>query len=819
MGETAGSIAVTAIINSTREFDREYDYLIPEGLRDRVVPGVRVAVPFGRGNTSREAYVLRIKDTSNAENLKEIKKLLDKDPILDNAMLRLGDWMRRRYICTYSDALKCMTPAGIGLKSKKTARLTGKYDESLKETERAVVEFLRDMGGEGIVEELKKLTGLENISAALSKLYKRGLIEYHEVYTSQVSEKTVRVASLAKLPEETRQIIESNRIRSIQQIRVLEILLDNEYVSTADLSRFAGVSSAVLNTLRKNGYLQFSEIEVRRDPVSLSEISPASSMNLTDEQSIVLEGLLGRIETDTFSEALLHGITGSGKTEVYMQLIERLVLKKKQAIVLVPEISLTPQMINRFRSRFGDRVAVIHSKLSVGEKFDQWRKIREGSVDVAVGARSAVFAPFKKLGAIIVDEEHESSYKSEMTPKYDAREVARQRCRQYKALLLLGTATPSVTTYYKALKNPSDCYNMLKRPKNVMLPNVNVADMRKEMEDGNRTIFSRQLSAEIEKNILNREQTILLLNRRGYSSFVLCRSCGHTMKCRNCDLSLTYHSHDTRLICHHCGYTVKLPSVCPSCGSRQIRFFGTGTQKVEEEIRKQFPNVTLLRMDTDTTSGKNAHEQILKKFEEEKVDILLGTQMIAKGLDYPNVTLVGVLAADAILNLDDYRAAERTFQLITQVSGRAGRGELPGRVVIQTYNTDAYSITHACRNDYEGFYRQEIMIRQQMGYPPFTRIATVILSGVNDEAAEKKAQEVRKLITEKINDTDGFYINGPCRTPVPRINGEYRWRIIIKSKSLTKLVELLTYISDNFPKLSDRRGVRLAADIDPISMM
>ena len=819
MGEMAGSIAVTAIINSTREFDREYDYLIPEELKGRVVSGVRVAVPFGRSNSSREAYVLKVKDSSDADNLKEIKKVLDKEPVLDESMLILGEWMKRRYICTYSDALKSMTPAGIGLKSRKRARLTGKSDESLNTAENEILDFLRNMGGECDLTEIKKLTDVKSVSAILNKLHKKALIEYHEVYTSQVSEKMVRVASLAGPADEIREIIESNKLRSIQQIRVLEILFDNEYVSTADLSRFAGVSPGVLSTLQKNGYIQFSEIEVKRDPVSLSEIVPTVAMEPTEEQQHILEGLFGKIEAGEFSEALLHGITGSGKTEVYMQLIERLISNKKQAIVLVPEISLTPQMINRFRSRFGDRVAVIHSRLSIGEKFDQWKKIREGSVDVAVGARSAVFAPFKKLGAIVVDEEHESSYKSEMTPKYDAREIARQRCKQHNALLLLGTATPSVTTYYRALKNPSGLYYMLKRPKNVLLPQINIVDMRKELEQGNRSIFSSRLSAEIIKNIENKEQTILLLNRRGYSSFVLCRGCGHAIKCRSCDLTLTYHSHDTRLICHHCGYTVKMPSVCPSCGGKQIKFFGTGTQKVEDEIRKKFPEATMLRMDTDTTTAKDSHERILNKFEDENVNILFGTQMIAKGLDYPNVTLVGVLAADGILNLDDYRAAERTFQLVTQVSGRAGRGELPGRVVIQTYNTDAYSITSACRNDYEGFYRQEIKIRQQMGYPPFTRIATAILSGVNDNSVRLRAQEIKDMISERISGAEGFYINGPCRAPIQRIKGEYRWRLIIKCANLPKLVELLTEVSDRFPKLSGNRGVRLSVDIDPVSMI
>ncbi|MDD4495072.1 MAG: primosomal protein N' [Eubacteriales bacterium] len=742
-------IAVTVILNSTREFDREYDYAIPDNLIGKVVPGVRVSVPFGKSDSIREAYVIGIKEKSSVENLKEIDRLIDNEPVLDKYQLQLGAWMKRRYVCTYFDAFRCMIPVN-----------------------------------------------------------------------STVKAKTVRIAYLARDPEEITELIEGTALKSIQQIRVLEILLENEFVATTDLCRFARVSPGVLKTLSKYGHIEFGEIEVVRNPSTLIEPEQTSDLELTEEQQSVMTGLLNKIETGEFTEALLHGITGSGKTEVYMQLIKHILHSGKQAIVLVPEISLTPQMIARFKGRFGKRIAVIHSKLSHGEKYDQWKLIREGSVDVVVGARSAVFAPFTNLGAIIIDEEHESSYKSELTPKYDAREIARQRCRQHKALLLMGTATPSVTTFFKEQRKPDAYYYIGNRPHNISLPTVELVDMRDELSMGNRSILSKKLTEAITENIKKKEQTILLLNRRGHSSFVLCRNCGEVIKCRNCNITLTYHSYNDRLICHYCGYTVHTPSACPSCGGRQIRFFGTGTQKVEDEIKNIFPEATVLRMDMDTTSRKNSHEKILKQFDDENINILLGTQMIAKGLDYPNVTLVGVIAADSILNMDDYRASERTFQLITQVSGRAGRGDLKGRVLVQTYNTDAYSIQSACRNDYEGFYKQEIMLREQMGYPPFTKISTAVISGSNENLVRRKADELKKMI-EDVSSRINIRLTliGPCVAPVSRIKGEYRWRIIIKCSSLARLVELLTTISDKFASANKRLGVRLSVDIDPVSMV
>jgi len=820
MVKPEGKIAVAVLNNSTREYDREYDYIIPEALAGLVVPGIRAAVPFGKSDSLRQAFILNIKNESDTENLKEIKRVLDSEPVLDEDMLELGEWMKRRYICTYADAFKCMIPAGIGLKSTKIVVSTGKSDDKTSDPQKALLDILSESGGECDADELKKRSGIRNTMSLLIKMQKSGIVDIRDEYSTRVSEKTLRVAFLAKPQGEIAELIDGNLIKSIQQIRVLEILMENAYISTADLTRFAGVSAGVLNTLVKYGHIAFDEVEVMRSPYTNKTVTPTVPYIPTPEQKSVLDALREHLDSGKYAETLLHGITGSGKTEIYLQLAEQLVKKGKQAIVLVPEISLTPQMIERFRARFGKRIAVMHSRLSLGERYDQWRLIRNDQVDVVVGVRSAVFAPLKRLGAIIVDEEHESTYKSEITPKYDAREIARQRCRQHGALLLLGTATPSVVTYHKALKNKSNLYYIGKRPNNIVLPDIKVIDMREELEAGNRSILSKTLSDEIAKNLGSKQQTILLLNRRGHSNFVLCRNCGYAVKCRNCNITMTYHSSADRLICHYCGYTFKMPHACPNCGSSNIKFFGTGTQKVEEEIKKVFPGASMLRMDMDTTTAKNSHEEILSKFEQENIDILIGTQMIAKGLDFPNVTLVGMLAADGILNLEDYRATERTFQLITQVSGRAGRGDLPGRVVIQTYNTDAYSIKDACNHDYNGFYKKEIQLREQMIYPPFTHIATAVLTGTNDANVQKKAFEVREMMSKYMKTHEGnYYINGPGRAPVSKIKGDYRWRFILKCGSLAQMISLLTAVSDRFNTGYKRTGIRLSVDIDPVSML
>lgn len=813
------NIASVAISNCTRKFDREYDYVIPEELLSGVVPGIRVMVPFGRANKPMEAFVLRVCAAENSEGLKRIKEVVDEVPVLSKSMLVLGSWMRQRYICTHSDVFKTMLPPGSGIKSQVMVKLCGD-SFALKPTEKKIVDFLKDMGGECGLDSIKSQLAIKNTYKYISGLKDLGVVEIVEEHSSKVREKTVRVAYLAMPNEEVVEEIENNRIRRIQHIRVLEILMDNEFVGVQDLARFSGVSKGVLNTMKKSGYIDFKEIEVPRDPYSHRTIQRTQPMEPTPEQREVIKKLTEKIDGEQFHEALLHGVTGSGKTEVYLQLIQYCTEKGKQAIMLVPEISLTPQMVERFKGRFGDEVAVLHSRMSLGERYDQWRLIRDGKIKVAVGARSAIFAPFKQLGIIIIDEEHENSYKSEITPKYHAVDVARERCRIDGALLLCGSATPSVETYFRALNKEIDLLVMQERANKMVLPEVFLIDLRKELDEGNRSVFSRRLTEELRRNILEQQQSILFLNRRGYASFVLCRSCGFTLLCPNCNVSLTYHAHEDRVICHYCGYTVKSPQLCPKCKSSYIRHFGTGTQRIEEEVQKQFPEGSVIRMDMDTTTGKNSHEEILRTFREKNIHVLVGTQMIAKGHDFPNVTLVGVLAADSLLNTGDYRSSERAFQLITQVAGRAGRGELPGRVLIQSYNTEDFSILSACRHDYIAFYNQEIKIREKLKYPPFTSIAMILLGGINDREVFSKAKETKELLINGFSTAGAeAEVLGPTRAPLSKIKNKYRWRIIIKCGDVENLIGVLGKVSDEYYDKKGNSSVDLSMDINPVNML
>ncbi|HEX3028398.1 MAG TPA: primosomal protein N' [Clostridia bacterium] len=810
--------ASVIISNTTRGFDKQYTYLVPENMENEIKPGMRAIVPFGSANRNVEGYIADISICDETSSLKEIKMLLDSEPVLNKGMLKLCGFMKKRYLCTYSDAIKCMLPPGIGVKSNRIVRLI-KQEGVKKPTEQKIIELLIEAGNECEFEELKSRTQSKNFNKLISAMTESGYVDIFEEYISRVKEKYVRVAYLKAPEDETIEDIETGRIKKIQQIRILEMLLENEFISVADIVRFAGVSASVLDTLKKHGYIDYKDIEVSRDPYRHIEFTKTYPLSPTPEQKSVLEELNGKLESGSFHEALLHGVTGSGKTEVYMQLIRRCLDAGKNAIVLVPEISLTPQMVERFKGRFGDEVAVLHSRLSLGERYDQWRLILEGGIKVVVGARSAVFAPFDNLGIIIIDEEHENTYKSEITPKYHARDIARERCIYDNCVLLLGSATPSVETYYRAQKGEIGLLKMLDRANMASMPKAEIVDMRCELEEGNRTIFSRKLAGEIEKNIHLGQQTILFLNRRGYSSFVLCRGCGYVLKCANCNISMTYHARDERLICHYCGYTVKNPSKCPKCGSDHIRHFGVGTQRVEDDTKKQFDGCSAIRMDMDTTSYKNSHEQILKAFREENINILIGTQMIAKGHDFPNVTLVGVLAADSLLNTDDYRATERTFQLLTQVAGRAGRGKLPGRVIVQTYNTEDFSILTACRHDYESFYSQEIILREKLEYPPFTNIANIILYGANDRFTFSKAKDISNSIREALPIEEGISIMGPSRSPLSKIKNNYRWRIIIKCRNLERLISATEIISDSFYKRKDKSGIGLSIDINPVNML
>ncbi|TYQ15630.1 UNVERIFIED_CONTAM: replication restart DNA helicase PriA [Acetivibrio alkalicellulosi] len=812
-------IAAVVISDCTRNFDKEYHYLVPRELYGNVKKGIRIIVPFGKSNRLLEGYVFDLIEKDDIKGLKKITSVIDEKPVLSRTMIRLAKWMKKRYICTYSDVIRCMIPPGVSVKSTKILRLL-KDDTSHKGNNKKIVEHLKACGGELEYEELKREINVKTFSKHINSLIESGVVDVFEEFIAKINKKHVKVVYLAKPVEEVLEDIEENLIKNIKQIRILEMLIENQYISAADIVRFAGVSSSVLNTLKKHGYVDYKEIEVKRNPYENKVIEKTNPLKPTHQQEFVLKKTRQIIDNEKFNEILLHGITGSGKTEVYLQIIEYCISKDKQAIVLVPEISLTPQMVERFKGRFGDDVAVLHSRLSLGERYDQWRTIKEGKIKVVVGARSAVFAPVERLGLVIIDEEHETSYKSELTPKYNAAEIGRIRCRLEDGVLMLGTATPSVETYYRAQSGEIELLEMTKRANNMILPKVHIVDMRNELSEGNRSIFSRKLAKEIEENIQKKQQTIIFLNRRGYASFVMCRSCGISLKCPHCNISLTYHAYDERLICHYCGYTIKNPSECPKCKSTNIRSFGIGTQKIEEELKKLYENCTVVRMDIDTTNRKDSHEKILKSFVEENINVMVGTQMIAKGHDFPNVTLVGVIAADSLLNTGDYKATERTFQLITQVAGRAGRGELSGRVIIQTYNTENFSIICACNQDYHSFYQKEIILREKLLYPPFTNLSSLIISGINDREVFNMAKEITKSVCYLFKSTGvKNEVLGPMRAPLSKIKNKYRWRTIIKCDRMDTLISILTKISDEYYFKNKKNSNILSVDINPVSML
>ena len=572
--------------------------------------------------------------------------------------------------------------------------------------------------------------------------------------------------------------------------------------------------------MEKNGYIKFYEQTVERNPFIHKVIDSSSKLNLNDEQKSAYDAVEEAIDDCMNSEFLLFGVTGSGKTEVYLQLIEKVLNIGKTSVMLVPEISLTPQTVDRFIARFGqDKIAILHSKLSVGERYDQWYKIKNGEAKIVIGARSAIFAPISDLGLIIIDEEHDSSYKSEMTPRYNVKDVSRYLAKEYNVPIVFGSATPDMDTFYKAQQGEIELLELTKRANNAELPTINIVDMKQELANGNRSSISMKLYENIKENLSNKKQTILFLNRRGYSTFILCRDCGYVAKCKHCNIALTYHIKENKLKCHYCGHTERPVSICPECKSTKIRYFGTGTQKLEQEINKLFPGASTIRMDVDTVTKKNSHEDILNKFRNENIDILIGTQMVVKGHHFPNVTLVGVIFADGSLNIDDYRANERTFQILTQVAGRAGRGQDKGNVIIQTYNPDNLSIEYSKEQNYRVFYNTEIIIRKQLKYPPFCDIILIGFSSENEKNVIESARFMYMSLKNKIiNEKLQIILYKPVPAPIDKIKNKIRWRIIIKCKFNNEIIEALnTSLKDlNSKKLKD---VKTIIDLNPTNMM
>lgn len=784
------------------EVDRVFDYRVPAQWEEAVCVGLRVMVPFGQRNTKREGYVIALTETTEvpAGKIKEILEILDEGrPILTPPILELAKWMKKEYFCTLNQCLQAVMPAGIRTKSVWYVELTEQTAE-LSEKEQQVADVLAEQGGAAPLRELEQVFG-NRTEYILRCLQEKKVVRLRQKTTRSTYKKEKRYVSLTENEEllaEVKEKAEKDK-RLAGQLRVLSAISQEESISVEELKEKASVTDSPIHTLLQKGILVEQRRQEKRDVFQLEDYTPTQPFYPTPEQAQALALLREEEQKEGKRPILLHGVTGSGKTEIYMQLIEHVIMEGKQAIVLVPEISLTPQIMERFISRFGKRVSVTHSRLSLGERLDQWRKARDGEISIIIGPRSALFMPFSNLGVIVMDECHESSYISDVTPKYHTREVARKLSELTGALLVMGSATPDIDSYHRAVTGEFLLLQLKERTKGSRLPEVFVTDMRKELEDGNRSAFGLPLQQAIRENLEKGQQTMLFLNRRGYSTFVSCRKCGEVLTCPSCNVSYTYHASDKALVCHYCGKEVQVPKTCPSCGSHYIRYFGTGTQKIEEETRRLFPEASVLRMDADTTTGKNGHARILELFGKGKVDILIGTQMIAKGHDFPNVTLVGILAADLSLNLGTYQAAENCFQLITQAAGRAGRGELAGRVFIQTYQPENHAIRMAAAQDYEGFYQEEILLRQAMEYPPFSHIFSVLITGEMEQEVILAAQRLGAFMNHYA-ERAGCTVVGPAPATLPKFRGEFRWQIFAKGTDAERLKAFALYTVEQTKK-------------------
>jgi len=810
--------------------DRIFTYILPEELQEKARLGMRVIAPFGKGDNENEGVIVGLAEDSELENLKEIIDILDNEPFFSQEMLDLTKWIGEYYMSFWGEALKCATPAGVNIISERMIKIQNVEDRDAVLNQLAKVaprqaQILTTLEWEGdmSVSRLKTRLNTKGLYSALASLEAKGYVSISsQISKPRIKPKTAQAVYLTVSSSDIEKQIDEIRQKSEKQGVILEILLSKEGKMLA--SKLAKLADTTINTIRvleKKGLLAFEKVEVIRDPMEGEIFDTTTNLRLNSDQENALREINRAIQESKQQNFLLYGITASGKTEVYMQAIGKVLEKHKGAIVLVPEIALTPQTVFRFASRFSNRVTVLHSKMSQGERYDQWRRIKSGQVDIVVGPRSAIFAPMPNLGLIVIDEEHETSYKQEDSPRYHAREVAIKRAELTGAIVVLGSATPSLESFYKALQKEYSLLSLPVRVDNAKLPLVEIVDMRAEFtQKHNRSIFSTSLREAIEDRLVREEQTILFLNRRGFATFVLCRECGYVAKCENCDISLTYHSSGNELICHHCDYRQPAPSLCPSCKGNYIRHFGTGTQRVEEEARKLFAEAAIDRMDADTTRKIGSHKQILDAFKKGDIDILIGTQMIAKGLDFPNVTLVGVITADTSLNLPDFRAGERTFNLLTQVAGRAGRGEAEGEVIIQTYNPEHYSILAAKDHDYRSFYRQEIIFRETLAYPPFTHAATILLSGKSERITMQAAEELGSILHsfQEASFPD-VQILGPAPAPLSKIKQSYRWHLLLKAVEPSHIRNLVKQALEKQPSQISRGEMRLSVDMDPMMVL
>ena len=813
--ETADMVKV-AVSAAPYSIDKPYSYLVPESLAAAAVPGVRVMVPFGRGNKESEGLILARVQEPKLPGSKAIRQILDPEPVLDKAGIDLALWMRGRYFCTVFEAVKTILPAGLWYGLREIWSLAMEPEAARPAAVGIpgawqVLDLLEKQGGKADIRVLRDALG-DGAEKPLKAMKKAEILTCETDAKRKIADKSHRMVELAVNTEDAYALTEPKRRSAPARYEVVNFLATAGQTPAAEVSYYTGASSRTLKTMEKAGLIAFSEEEELRVP-SLDDVEPGPEIVLNEEQQRAFEEILGRVQAAKPSVTLLHGVTGSGKTQVYLRLVQETLALGKTAMVLVPEIVLTPQMMRKFSSYFGSRVAMLHSSLKMTERYDQWKRIRRGEVDVVLGTRSALFAPLKNLGLIIMDEEQEGSYQSENVPRYDAREVAKYLCVREKAALVFGSATPTVETAWAAEQGNYQKALLRRRYNENALPEVLIADLRQEILNGNPGLISTPLRQELEKNLAAGEQSILFLNRRGSSRMLLCGECGYVPQCPRCSTAMTYHSANGRLMCHYCGHSEPAADTCPECGG-WMKHVGAGTQKVEEELRELFPEAGILRMDADTTAG--GHEEILQTFERERVPILLGTQMVAKGLDFENVTLVGVLSADISLYVDNYRAAERTFSLLTQVVGRAGRGGKTGRAVIQTYTPGNDVIRCAARQDYDAFYESEIRMRRLRRYPPFADLFTVTVSGTEEGRVLRAAVSVRETLRQLCRRPELAAgepeVLGPAPAPVVKVNNRFRYRCTLVGKNDKATREMLAWLQKDFAKDSANRGMNLFVD-------
>ena len=811
------AVAKTAVENTAYSFDREFSYAVPDSLAEACEPGVRVLVPFGRGNRKRQGIITGIKriDECNGDELKGLKNIisvLDSEPVLNAELLNTAKFMKEQYFCTLYEAAKTMLPAGVNY------RLTTVY--GVKSSDEG---FELDDEAQRLYNYLlskKKAVKLDKIlddfgytdSGRLDALVSMGLLYKSDEAFRKINDAVMKMAAVSPNADS------GSAKLTPKQNEVFELIRMSGSVSVKEIRYFTGVTSSVIEALRKKGLIYFYDEEVFRID-SRKEDSRIDDIALSDEQQSACDSLFEEYNDEKPHVSLLYGVTGSGKTSVFIKLIERVIDSGRGIIVMVPEISLTPQFVSLFTRRFGDKIAVFHSALSLGERLDEYKRVKKGLAKIVIGTRSAVFAPFENIGLIIMDEEQEYSYKSESSPRYHAREIAMYRCAQSGGLLVLSSATPSVESYYYAKTGRYSLNTLSKRYGSAVLPEVVTADMNAEVQNGNTTGFSDVLLQNIEYNLEHGRQSILLLNRRGHNSFVTCTKCGDAMTCPNCSISLTYHSRNNRLMCHYCGYSVPFTGECATCHSHSLRLGGTGTQKAEKDIAELFPEARILRIDTDAASSKSAYEKMITAFSNGEYDILVGTQMVAKGLDFPNVTLVGVLNTDHALYADDYRSYERTFSLLTQVVGRSGRGEHKGMAVIQTGTPDNLIISMAARQDYDAFFDTEIKIREAMLYPPFANICLIGFVGADQTKTLKGAKSfLDEFISLAESEYSGLPIRvlGPSPALVVKVSNKYRYKLIIKCKNNRAFRQLLAKVLISFGGSREYSDVTAYADMNAL---